>query len=38
LNICITLGFSWSAIANGVPGTEQRLVPHATMLHIKETT
>lgn len=36
LEICIASGFSWSAIANGVPGTEKQLIPHATMLHIKE--
>lgn len=37
LEICIASGFSWSAIANGVPGQEKGLIPHATMLHIKET-
>lgn len=37
LEICSASGFSWSAIANGVPGTQKGLTPHATMLHIKET-
>lgn len=39
LNICISSGFSWSAIADGVlPGTETKLKPHATMYHFKETS
>ncbi|WP_292993716.1 hypothetical protein [Nitrosomonas sp.] len=33
LEICITNGFSWSAIAHGVSGDGKELKPHATLLH-----
>lgn len=34
LDICTTSGFSWSAIADGVPDAKKELKPHATLLHI----